>query len=661
MWYTIPHTYSVTHTRPPTPSSPCAGALNPKRLAAFKERSRSLAQDPDMPPFLYGSHYSSAAAVVFFLLRLEPFTRHAWDLQDGRFDHADRLFHSVAEAWRNCQESTSDVKELTPEFYYLPDFLVNGNAYPLGARQDGTELGDVCLPPWARGSPDAFVRRMREALESEHVSLRLHDWVDLVFGQKQRGSLAEAADNTFFHTTYEGSVDLGAVADPGLRQALADQVRHFGQTPSQLFDARRPHPARRLPRPVVGLGATGVFVPADVRAGLALEAAAKGAGSQSPATIAAIAIARDGTVVTVRADGVVQRFRWAAGRHEGGSFGLASGAARADGARLEEMLPRPETLPVFVKRLSNERDCSGAHSIDQQLAPPVILSPSSGGSISALHVSGAGRMLRCVGLAGKRAAGAVAMTYHTSRISCVAADDVLEDGPVAAGGADGAVLVWAGTAHGRGPGAQPASEALVHPPRPYLILPGHGSAVTCLAISASLGLVISGSTVDEATQEQALVASGSPDNATQAPSAPVERLQSTLFLSHALQDGRRLQTLRLPRGSGPAALTAIAGECGLLLAHTRADRALHAVHVNGRIVASREVHEQLSQVRVGPAGDVVLSVGDGGELVIWGLPNLAPLTKMPLGLGPLRGVTLTPNWMTLVAAEDGSLAVISRQ
>lgn len=250
--------------------------MNPKRLAAFKERSRSLAQDPDMPPFLYGSHYSSAAAVVFFLLRLEPFTRHAWDLQDGRFDHADRLFHSVAEAWRNCQESTSDVKELTPEFYYLPDFLVNGNAYPLGARQDGTELGDVCLPPWARGSPDAFVRRMREALESEHVSLRLHDWVDLVFGQKQRGSLAEAADNTFFHTTYEGSVDLGAVADPGLRQALADQVRHFGQTPSQLFDARRPHPARRLPRPVVGLGATGVFVPADVRAGLALEAAAKG-------------------------------------------------------------------------------------------------------------------------------------------------------------------------------------------------------------------------------------------------------------------------------------------------------------------------------------------------------------------------------------------------
>ena len=37
--------------------------------------------DPDVPPFLYGSHYSSAGAVLFYLIRLEPFSGLARTLQ----------------------------------------------------------------------------------------------------------------------------------------------------------------------------------------------------------------------------------------------------------------------------------------------------------------------------------------------------------------------------------------------------------------------------------------------------------------------------------------------------------------------------------------------------------------------------------------------------
>jgi hypothetical protein len=64
---------------------------------------------------------------------------------------------------RNLQ----DVKELVPEFFYLPDFLVNVNGLPLGTRQDGRVVGDVELPPWARGSPREFVMMHRRALECE--------------------------------------------------------------------------------------------------------------------------------------------------------------------------------------------------------------------------------------------------------------------------------------------------------------------------------------------------------------------------------------------------------------------------------------------------------------------------------------------------------------
>ena len=70
--------------------------------------------------------------------------------QGGKFDHADRLFQSVEGTYRNCLSNTSDVKELIPEFFYMPEFLANSNSYHLGVKQDGEPIGDVCLPPWAK-------------------------------------------------------------------------------------------------------------------------------------------------------------------------------------------------------------------------------------------------------------------------------------------------------------------------------------------------------------------------------------------------------------------------------------------------------------------------------------------------------------------------------
>ena len=146
------------------------------------------------PPRHYATHYSNSTLVIWWLIRLEPFTSLHVFVQDGRFDRPDRQFSSVSSAWKGSTENDGDVKEVTPEFYSLPQMYKNSNQYwywqhlthslNLGRLQGNQLLSDVTLPPWA-ASPEEFVRIQREALESDYVSKNLHLWIDLVFGCKQ--------------------------------------------------------------------------------------------------------------------------------------------------------------------------------------------------------------------------------------------------------------------------------------------------------------------------------------------------------------------------------------------------------------------------------------------------------------------------------------------
>ena len=68
------------------------GALNEKRRGTFVgywylmnaeefQMRYDSWEDDTIPKFHYGTHYSSAAIVLYYLIRLAPFTQHAIQLQ----------------------------------------------------------------------------------------------------------------------------------------------------------------------------------------------------------------------------------------------------------------------------------------------------------------------------------------------------------------------------------------------------------------------------------------------------------------------------------------------------------------------------------------------------------------------------------------------------
>eukprot|EP01038_Epipyxis_sp_PR26KG_P005336 gene5336-7405_t len=222
------------------------GAINEDRLKEFLDRYNSFEDNvtSGIPPFMYGSHYSTMVGVVLhFLVRLQPFAALHKEMQNGHFDVPDRLFSSIPRAFKHNTTQLSEVKELTPEWFTTPEMFRNINRFNLGQTQDGERIDDVELPLWAKSAED-FVRINREALESDYVTEHLHEWIDLIFGYKQRGPDAVEAHNVFYYLTYYGSVNRYMIEDEALRRATELQIAHFGQIPLQLF--RTPHPSRKV-------------------------------------------------------------------------------------------------------------------------------------------------------------------------------------------------------------------------------------------------------------------------------------------------------------------------------------------------------------------------------------------------------------------------------
>ena len=87
-------------------------------------------------------------------------SKSGFSRSDNNFDVPDRTFHSLETTWRlSSAESTTDVKELVPEFFSLPEFLIN---------REGWFIGLVYFPSNYRANFKIRFGRLKNGFRERH-------------------------------------------------------------------------------------------------------------------------------------------------------------------------------------------------------------------------------------------------------------------------------------------------------------------------------------------------------------------------------------------------------------------------------------------------------------------------------------------------------------
>ena len=185
----------------------------------------------------YRSNYSTSLYVTYYLVRIFPYSFLKIELQGNNFDDPNRLFNSLSISFNNAISQKSDLRELIPEMFYLPELFYNLNELNLGtAVNNGINklVGNIDLPPWAKESGYMFINKHRELLESPEISEKINEWLNIIFGSKQKGKEAKKINNLYIKQSYEDYDDEYKKSNLENKIYL-NKLVDFGVIPNQIF------------------------------------------------------------------------------------------------------------------------------------------------------------------------------------------------------------------------------------------------------------------------------------------------------------------------------------------------------------------------------------------------------------------------------------------
>ena len=194
--------------------------------------------------YYFNTNYSNSVYTCNYLLRLFPYSFIAIEIQGDGFDDPNRLFHSIEHCFNSISSLNTDLRELLPEFYFLPEMFININKINFKKKNGEIQIDNVEIPKNINDKNNEdnnnnygcfkFIEYMRNNLEKKNV--QIYNWLNLIFGNKQKYNNINKLDQYFRSETYfnfnkEDDEKLSGY----LKNDLIMSSVEFGLTPIQIL------------------------------------------------------------------------------------------------------------------------------------------------------------------------------------------------------------------------------------------------------------------------------------------------------------------------------------------------------------------------------------------------------------------------------------------
>ena len=190
----------------------------------------------------FNTHYSTSGFVLYYLVRMNPFTAGHIKLQSNKFDSPRRMFNSI-EYYLQALTSSEENRELIPEFFYSYEAFLNLNYNNLGCIFDENKQIHDLVTGDKNGIAE-FIINMRQQLERVNIL----PWIDNIFGCNQvvENESISGIYNIYPRSSYEKynkyEEEMTILEKQGKSQCdIIDQIKSeinfltFGICPLQLF------------------------------------------------------------------------------------------------------------------------------------------------------------------------------------------------------------------------------------------------------------------------------------------------------------------------------------------------------------------------------------------------------------------------------------------